>query len=61
MHTVMQEMLGILQRSTIVTHDGVDKRVRFWNKYNTVAEEHDNEFLAKYNGAMDTSMIFVSF
>ena len=46
--------------SHIVQRNIVDIRERFWTTYNTAAEEYDEEFLRKYNGDMDTSMIFVS-
>ncbi|EGN94187.1 hypothetical protein SERLA73DRAFT_16588, partial [Serpula lacrymans var. lacrymans S7.3] len=35
-----------------------DTRSRFWAKYKKVAEEHDTEFLERYNGEMDIVLIF---
>ena len=59
-YDVMQKILDILQRSTIAHREIADPRQRFWTIYRTAAEEFDNEFLKKYDGDMDTSMIFVS-
>jgi hypothetical protein len=36
-----------------------DKETNFWNLYNTVADEHDKEFVEKYITDLDTSLIFV--
>ncbi|KAG1865037.1 hypothetical protein DFJ58DRAFT_621769, partial [Suillus subalutaceus] len=35
-----------------------DDRSRFWAAYKRVAEEHDDEFLERYNGDMDIVLIF---
>ncbi|KAG1838299.1 hypothetical protein DFJ58DRAFT_622404, partial [Suillus subalutaceus] len=35
-----------------------DDRSRFWALYKRVAEEHDDEFLERYNGDMDIVLIF---
>ena len=61
MHDVVRKILDMLQRSTIANREISDPRQRFWTIYRTAAEEFDNEFLKKYDGDMDTSMIFVSF
>lgn len=34
-------------------------RVQFYNKFQGEADDHDKEFLVKYNGALDTTLIFV--
>ena len=59
-HDVVRKILDMLQRSTIVNREISDPRQRFWMIYRTAAEEFDNEFLKKYDGDMNTSMIFVS-
>ncbi|KAJ7847512.1 hypothetical protein B0H14DRAFT_3867493 [Mycena olivaceomarginata] len=35
-----------------------DKETNFWNLYNTIADEHDKEFVEKYITDLDTSLIF---
>ncbi|KAG1824648.1 uncharacterized protein BJ212DRAFT_1218552, partial [Suillus subaureus] len=35
-----------------------DDRSRFWAAYKKVAEEHDDEFLERYNSDMDIVLIF---
>ncbi|KAG2135665.1 hypothetical protein BD769DRAFT_1320831, partial [Suillus cothurnatus] len=35
-----------------------DSRSHFWGLYKRVAEEHDDEFLERYNGDMDIVLIF---
>ncbi|KAG2044088.1 hypothetical protein BDR03DRAFT_846969, partial [Suillus americanus] len=35
-----------------------DDRSRFWGLYKRVAEEHDDDFLERYNGDMDIVLIF---
>ena len=60
MKDAVQKILEILQKSTIVHRDIADPQERFWTIYRAAAEEFDNEFLKKYHGDMDTSMIFVS-
>lgn len=49
-----------LKKSTIILREVADKPIRFWIKYIAEAEEYDKEFLEKYNGSMDSTMIFVS-
>ena len=50
----------MLKTSSIVHRNILDTRERFWTTYKKAADEYDEEFLGKYNGDMDTSMIFVS-
>ena len=57
---LLQGILTVLQKSTIANHDISDPLQRFWKTYRVTAEEFDNEFLAKYGGDLDASMIFVS-
>jgi hypothetical protein len=57
----MKQVLDVLKDSTIVSKSGKDKRSRFWGQYKRVAEEHDDEFLERYNGDMDIVLVFVSF
>ncbi|KAJ6523434.1 hypothetical protein DFH09DRAFT_1420794, partial [Mycena vulgaris] len=35
-----------------------DEKTRFWNLYQTLADEHDKEFLEKYSTDLDTCLIF---
>lgn len=58
--TMLQQMYTLLQYSTIVSRETGDAGVRFWSTYKKEAEEYDTDFLERYNGDMDTSMIFVS-
>ena len=36
-------------------------RVEFYNKFQSEADGHDRDFLGKHNGALDNTLIFVSF
>ncbi|KAG1745070.1 uncharacterized protein EDB91DRAFT_173604 [Suillus paluster] len=55
---VMERVLGVLQDSTIALKGGKDDRSRFWGVYKRIAEEHDSEFLERYNGDMDIVLVF---
>jgi hypothetical protein len=57
----MKQVLEVLKDSTIVSKSGKDKRSCFWGLYKRVAEEHDDEFLERYNSDMDIVLDFVSF
>lgn len=57
---MLQQVYTLLQYSTIVSRETGDSGARFWNTYKKEAEEYDTDFLGRYNGDMDTSMIFVS-
>ncbi|KAG1761399.1 hypothetical protein EDD22DRAFT_779824 [Suillus occidentalis] len=57
----MKEVLEVLKDSTIASKSGKDERSRFWGLYKRVAEEHDDEFLERYNSDMDIVLVFVSF
>lgn len=37
-----------------------DPTKTFWTTYKEVADEHDNDMIAKYTGALDSSLLFVS-
>ncbi|KAG2039747.1 hypothetical protein BDR03DRAFT_859370, partial [Suillus americanus] len=54
----MKEVLDILKDSTIVSKTDKDARSRFWAAYKRVAEEHDDEFLYRYNDDMKTILVF---
>ncbi|KAG1865050.1 hypothetical protein DFJ58DRAFT_623522, partial [Suillus subalutaceus] len=56
---VLKQVLVVLKDSTIVSKTGKDDRSRFWAAYKRVGEEHDDEFLERYNGDMDIVLIFV--
>ncbi|KAK6977691.1 hypothetical protein R3P38DRAFT_3377284 [Favolaschia claudopus] len=36
-----------------------DKKTAFWNGYNALAKEYDDDFYAKYGSDLDTSLIFI--
>jgi hypothetical protein len=57
----MKEVLEALKDSTIALKSGKDERSHFWGLYTRVAEEHDDEFLERYNSDMDIVLVFVSF
>lgn len=59
-HVVLHRILVLLQKSAIAHREIADPRLRLWATYKSAAEEFDNELLSKYNGDMDTSLIFVS-
>ncbi|KAH8081324.1 hypothetical protein BXZ70DRAFT_876653, partial [Cristinia sonorae] len=56
---LLQEMLIILRKSTIVSRTGDTPWARFWYTYNLEADEYDKEFLQRYQGDMNNTMIFV--
>ncbi|KAG2135300.1 hypothetical protein DEU56DRAFT_396617, partial [Suillus clintonianus] len=56
--SVMKQVLGVLQDSTIASKSGKDHRSRFWGVYKRVAEEHDGEFLERYTSDMDIVLVF---
>ena len=39
---------------------GVNPRMEFYNKFQREMDEHDRDFGEKYNGDLDTTLIFVS-
>ncbi|KAH8081330.1 hypothetical protein BXZ70DRAFT_901256 [Cristinia sonorae] len=51
-------MLNILRKSTIFPRAGDSPWSRFWYTYNLEAEEYDREFLQRYQGDMNNTMIF---
>ncbi|KAG1745040.1 uncharacterized protein EDB91DRAFT_173492 [Suillus paluster] len=54
----MERVLDVLQDSAIALKGGKDDRSRFWGIYKRIAEEHDGEFLERYNGDMDIVLVF---
>lgn len=60
MSAVLHQILATLQRSTSIPPEIPDKKLRFWTTYKDIAGDFDAEFLLKYDGDMDTCMIFVS-
>ncbi|KAG2057900.1 hypothetical protein BDR06DRAFT_877095 [Suillus hirtellus] len=56
----MNQVLNVLQGSTIVSKSGKDsdKRSRLWEVYKRVAEERDNEFLDRYAADMESILLF---
>ncbi|KAH8085449.1 hypothetical protein BXZ70DRAFT_561331 [Cristinia sonorae] len=56
--SVLQEILRTLRRSSIVPRDDETKWVRFWNKYTQEADAYDREFLERYRGDMNNTMVF---
>ena len=45
------------KRDALSTQDG--NEARFYDSYRKVAEEYDKDFLNKYGGDLDTTLIFV--
>ena len=58
---LLQKVLLILQQSTIIGRVDQDVRARFWKLYKNEAEEFHADFLRKYNGELDISLIFVRY
>lgn len=56
----LKKILQTLQQSTIAGRVDQDLRARFWKLYKNEAEEFHADFLRKYNGELDISLIFVS-
>ncbi|KAG2748316.1 hypothetical protein P692DRAFT_20874609 [Suillus brevipes Sb2] len=54
---VVKQVLDVLKDSTIASKSGKDDPFRFWGLYKRVAEEHDDEFLERYNGDMDIVLV----
>ncbi|KAG1763874.1 hypothetical protein EDD22DRAFT_802050, partial [Suillus occidentalis] len=54
----MKQVLKVLKESTIASKSGNDDRSRFWELYKRVAEEHDDDFLERYNSDMDIVLVF---
>ncbi|THH28057.1 hypothetical protein EUX98_g6138 [Antrodiella citrinella] len=54
---LVQQIVTILNQSTIVRAEQ-DVRSRFWKLYKTEAEEFHVDFIGKYGGELDISLIF---
>ena len=59
--STLQDILSTLKSSNIIPRLAADPTLRFWNTYQLEADEHDRELFEKYNGSMDTGLIFVSY
>ena len=57
---ISQQVLDTLRNSNIVEKGANDDRSRFWDVYQKLAAEYDNEFLERHDGDMDIVLIFVS-
>jgi len=56
---LIQEIVDVLQTSTIAEERGKDVRSKFWASYKKVSGEYDDNMLERYNSDMDTLMLFV--
>ena len=59
--SLLQNILSTVRSSNIISRLASDPTLRFWNTYQVETDEHDRELFEKYNGSMDTGLIFVSF
>ncbi|KAG1751842.1 hypothetical protein EDB19DRAFT_1628333, partial [Suillus lakei] len=55
---LLQQIVDILQTSTIAEERGKDVRSKFWAAYKKVSGEYDNDMLERCNGNMDIVLIF---
>ncbi|TCD62927.1 hypothetical protein EIP91_006225 [Steccherinum ochraceum] len=55
---VLQEILSALKSSSIISPQASNKRMRMWHLYSKEAEDFDGELYDKYDGSMDSVMIF---
>lgn len=55
---LLQQVLDTLRNSNIIEKGSNDERSRFWEVYQKVASQHDNEFLEQYDGDMDIVLTF---
>ena len=60
-HSILQDIVSTLRSSNIFPRLASDPTLGFWDTYQVEADEHDRELFEKYNGSMDTGLIFVSF
>ena len=58
--TVLAELREILYNSQFFNRPGMDERSQFWNYYEHVAKEYDEEFLERQNTNLGNLLIFVS-
>ena len=54
-------ILKVLQTLTRPVETTNNARVDFYNKFKRAADEYDDNFVRKYGGDLDTTLIFVSF
>lgn len=57
-HDFLQQIVDILQTSTIAEERGNDLRSKFWAAYKKVSVESDDNMLERCNGNMDIVLIF---
>jgi hypothetical protein len=55
----LQDIVNVLESSTIVKEKAKDVRPKFWAAYKKVSGEFDDNMLDWCNGNMDTILIFV--
>lgn len=55
----LQQIVDILQTSTIAEERGKNLRSKFWAAYKKVSVESDDNMLERCNGNMDIILIFV--
>ncbi|KAG1740526.1 uncharacterized protein EDB91DRAFT_1053208, partial [Suillus paluster] len=56
--STLEQILDILRGSTIVEERGKDVDSKFWATYKKVANEHDDDFLARANDDMGIILTF---
>ena len=56
---LLQEILSVLKKSTIVPPEVTDKKTRLWDRYMAEADEQDRELWERLSGSMDSAMVFV--
>jgi hypothetical protein len=55
----LEQIVEVLQNSTIAKERGKDALSKFWAAYKTVSGEYDDDMLERCNGNMDIVLIFV--
>jgi len=56
---LIQQIVEVLQTSTIAEERGKDVPSKFWAAYKKVSGEYDDNMLERCNGNMDIVLIFV--
>jgi len=56
---LIEEIVEVLQTSTIAEERGKDVRTKFWASYKKVSGEYDDNMLERCYSSMETLMIFV--
>jgi hypothetical protein len=56
---LLEQIVEVLQNSTITKERAKDALSKFWAAYKTVSGEYDDDMLERCNGNMDIVLIFV--